>query len=135
MRDVLKSWTVSLLAASFLVAVVPASFAIDKQSVLKKPVVKQAAIGALAGVAVGAVSDKAHVGKSAVTGAAVGAGTGLMSQSKYLKQKPLLRNTLQGALVGTGVSYATGKDKVTGAAVGAGSGAGYHFFKKFWDKK
>lgn len=105
------------------------------ETVWKKPVVKQAAIGAVAGVAAGALSDKTSVGKAAATGAVVGAGTGLMSQSKYLKDKPLVRNTLQGAAIGTGTSYATGGSKLKGAAIGAGSGAGYHYVKKYLDQK
>jgi hypothetical protein len=132
MTKALKSLAVSAVALSLFAAIVPVSFG---ESVLKKPIVKQSAIGAAAGVAVGALSDRATVGKSAATGAVVGAGTGLMSQSKYLKDKPLLRNTLQGAAVGTGVSYATGKSKVEGAVVGAGSGAGYRLLKNYIDKK
>jgi hypothetical protein len=132
MKLTFKSWTVPALAAFLVTSMVPASFA---EKLLDKPVVKQAAVGAAAGVAVGALSDRASVGKAAATGAIVGAGTGLASQSKYLKDKPLLRRTVQGAVIGTGASYATGRDKTTGAVVGAGTGAGYHFLKQYLDKK
>jgi len=131
MKHTLKSWTVSVLALSLMTAA-PAAFS---EKLLNKPIVKQAAVGAAAGVAVGAVSDRATVGKSAATGAVVGAGTGFLSQSKYFKDKPLVRRSLQGAAIGTGASYATGRDKTTGAVVGAGSGAGYHFLKQYLDKK
>ncbi len=101
----------------------------------KKPVVKQGVVGAAAGAAVGALSDRSSVGKGAVTGAAVGVGTGLMTQSRFLRDKPLLRNAAQGAVIGTGASYVTGKSKVKGAAIGAGGGAGYHYVKKYLDKR
>ncbi|HEY9746071.1 MAG TPA: hypothetical protein V6C99_07625 [Oculatellaceae cyanobacterium] len=132
MKQILKPLAFSALTV-LMASLAPVSFAGD--SLLNKPVVKQAAVGAAAGVAVGAMSDRATVGKAAATGAVVGAGTGLMSQSKYLKDKPLLRRSLQGAVIGTGVNHATGRDKATGAVVGAGSGAGYHFVKQYLDKK
>jgi hypothetical protein len=132
MKIALKSLTVSALAVSLMTTAVQASFA---EKLIDKPMVKQAAVGAAAGVAVGALSDRASVGKAAATGAVVGAGTGLVSQSKYFKDKPLLRRSIQGAAIGTGASYATGRDKATGAVVGAGSGAGYHFIKQYLDKK
>lgn len=75
------------------------------------------------------------MGKGAVTGAAVGVGTGLMTQSKYLRDKPLLRNASQGAVIGTGAGYVTGGSKLKGAAIGAGGGAGYHYVKKYLDKR
>jgi hypothetical protein len=105
------------------------------EDVWRKPVVKQGVVGAAAGAAVGALSDRSSVGKGAVTGAAVGVGTGLMTQSRFLRDKPLLRNAAQGAVIGTGASYVTGKSKVKGAAVGAGGGAGYHYVKKYLDKR
>lgn len=105
------------------------------EDVWRKPVVKQGVVGAAAGAAVGALSDRSSVGKGAVTGAAVGVGTGLMTQSRFLRDKPLLRNAAQGAVIGTGASYVTGKSKVKGAAIGAGGGAGYHYVKKYLDRR
>jgi hypothetical protein len=101
----------------------------------RKPAVKQGAIGAAAGAAVGAFSDRSSVGKGAITGAAVGVGTGLMTQSQFFRDKPLLRNAAQGAVIGTGASYATGRSKTNGAVLGAGGGAGYHYVRKYLDRR
>lgn len=102
-------------------------------TIWSKPAVRQAAIGAGVGAAGGVLSDRTSVGKGALTGAMVGAGTGLLTQSQYFGDKPLVRNALQGAIVGTGVSYATGNNKMKGAVVGAGSGVGYHYIRKYLD--
>lgn len=135
----MKNGTVTVkllgLAVSALVlsnALCVPSFAED---LWKKPVVKQGVVGAAAGAALGALSERGTVGKGAVTGAAVGVGTGLMTQSKYFQDKPLVRNAAQGAIVGTGASYVTGGSKLKGAALGAGGGAGYHYVKKYLDKR
>lgn len=100
-----------------------------------KPAVRQGALGAAAGAALGVMSDRTSVGKGAATGAVVGVGTGLMTQSKYLKDKPVLRNAAQGAVIGTGASYATGRNKLEGAALGAGAGVGYRYLKQYIDKR
>jgi hypothetical protein len=69
-----------------------------------------------------------------LAGALTGAGTGALSQSHYLKDKPLLRNTAKGAVIGTGASYAMGSDRLKGAVLGAGAGAGYHYIRKYMDQ-
>ncbi len=121
------------LTALFVVSAMPGAMA--ESDLWRKPAVKQGAIGAAAGAAVGALSDRTSVGKGAVTGAAVGVGTGLLTQSKYFRDKPLLRNTAQGAVIGTGAGYATGRSKLDGAVLGAGGGAGYHYIKKYMDRR
>jgi hypothetical protein len=85
------------------------------------------------GAGTGLLTDKTSVKKGALAGALTGAGTGAISQSQYFKDKPLLRNTAKGAVIGTGTSYAIGGSKVKGAAVGAGAGAGYHYVRKYMD--
>lgn len=132
MKLTVKRTGLAAMAAVAALSVMSSAFAED---VWRKPVVKQGVVGAAAGAAVGALSDRSSVGKGAVTGAAVGVGTGLMTQSRYLRDKPLLRNAAQGAVIGTGASYATGRSKTNGAIIGAGSGAGYHYVKKYLDKR
>lgn len=118
-----------VLAAS---TVTPAAFARDFWD---KPAVKQGVVGAAAGAAIGGLSDRSTVGKGAVTGAAVGVGTGLLTQSKTLRDNPLIRRSAQGAVIGAGASYATGRSAGSGAVLGAGGGAGYHFLKQYLDKR
>lgn len=129
----MKRWTSYGVACSLLLAMIPAVFA--GEPLQKKPILKQTAIGAAAGAAVGALSDRASLGKATATGAVVGAGTGVISQSQLLKHKGMVRNALEGAVIGTGASYATGRSKVKGAVVGAGAGAGYHLLKEYIDDK
>ncbi|WP_373533218.1 YMGG-like glycine zipper-containing protein [Vampirovibrio sp.] len=124
--------SILVVAALVTTGLTSSAFADD---IWRKPAVKQGAIGAAAGAAVGVMSDRTSVGKGAATGAAVGVGTGLMTQSRFFKDKPLLRNTAQGAVIGTGASYATGRSKTNGAVLGAGSGAGYHYVRKFWNRR
>lgn len=131
-----KMTLASLLLTLFMASLTPFASAEDRWSLdnlVKKPVVKQAAIGAAAGAAGGALSDRASIGKGAFAGALAGAGTGLVSQSRYFNDKPLIKNTVQGAIVGTGASYALGTNKLKGAAVGAGGGAGYHYIRRYLD--
>jgi len=129
-----NSLAVLLLAA--IIGTIPAG-AFAEQSTLKKvlakPIVKQAAVGAAIGAGAGVLSDRTSIGKGALAGGLAGAGTGAISQSRYLKGKPLVRNTLEGAVIGTGASYALGKDKAKGAVLGAGAGAGYHYIRKYMD--
>lgn len=99
------------------------------------PVAKQAAVGAAVGVGAGVLSDRTSVLRGATTGAVTGVGTGLVSQSRYFQGRPLLRSTAQGAIVGTGTSYALRKDKLKGAAVGAGAGAGYHYLRQYMNDR
>jgi hypothetical protein len=127
----------SLLAFSLL-AITPTAFANHDDSwnvdrLFRQPVVKQAAIGAAAGAAGGMLSDRVSTGKGVITGAVVGGGTGLLSQSRFFQGKPLARRALQGAVVGTGVSYASDNDKLKGALIGAGAGAGYHYIRQYID--
>lgn len=132
-----------LIAFSALIALGSASgaFAHNNQdnwsmhSLWAKPVVKQAAIGTAIGAGAGLFTHKTSVGKGALAGGLTGAGTGALSQAKYFKDKPLIRNTLQGAVVGTGTSYATDSNRLKGAAVGAGAGAGYHYIRKYIDDR
>lgn len=132
MKLTTKKTALLAMAAVVAMSAMPGAFAED---IWRKPAVKQGVVGAAAGAAVGALSDRSSVGKGAATGAAVGVGTGLMTQSKFFRDKPLLRNTAQGAVIGTGASYATGRSKTNGAIIGAGSGAGYHYVKKYLDKR
>lgn len=97
------------------------------------PIVKQAAIGAGIGAATGVLTKESSVWKGAGVGALSGAGTGLVDSSKTLRDKPLVRSTAKGAIIGTGAATVTNKGKVKGAAVGAGAGAGTHFLKRWWD--
>jgi hypothetical protein len=97
--------------------------------------VKQAAIGAAVGAAGGALSDRTSLGRGAAAGALSGVGTGLVSQSRFFQDKPLLKNTVQGAIVGTGAGYALGTSPLKGAAVGAGGGAGYHYIRRYFDQR
>lgn len=126
------------LTALAAFSMTPGAFAADDRwsldNLWSKPIVRQAAIGTAAGVAAGALSDRTSVTKGALTGAVVGVGTGALSQSRYLDDKPLVRNALQGAVIGTGASYATGASKTKGAVLGTGAGAGYHYIRKMLDK-
>jgi len=111
----------------------------NNQSTLRnlwnKPVVRDAAVGSAIGVGAGLFTHKTSVGKGAIAGGLAGAGTGALRQSTYFRDKPLVRNTLQGAVIGTGASYATDSNRLKGAAVGAGAGAGYHYIRKFLDER
>lgn len=118
---------VALISTSFFTA----AFAQD--NLWRKPAVRQGAIGAAVGAGAGVLSDRTSVGKGALTGAAVGVGTGLLTQSRYFHDRPLMRNAAQGAVIGTGASYATGRNKLDGAILGAGAGAGYHYLRKYLD--
>lgn len=117
------------LAAS---VVTPNAFAGD---LWDKPAVRQGVVGAAAGAAIGGLSERSTIGKGAVTGAAVGVGTGLLTQSKTLRDNPLIRRSAQGAVIGAGASYATDRSVGSGAVMGAGGGAGYHFLKQYLDRR
>jgi hypothetical protein len=105
------------------------------RDVLAKPVVKHAAVGAAAGVAAGALSDKSSVLKGAAIGAAAGIGSGLLNSSQTLNSKPLVKNTLRGAAVGTATSAVFGKNMVHGAAIGGAAGAGTQLIRDYMDKR
>lgn len=121
------------LVLTTLLSMVSASYADD--SLWSKPFVRQAAVGAAIGAGAGVLSDRTSVGRGAVAGGLAGAGTGAISQSRYFEDRPLLRNAAQGAVIGTGASYATGSDKLKGAVLGAGAGAGYHYIRKYLDDR
>ncbi|MEB3288045.1 MAG: YMGG-like glycine zipper-containing protein [Vampirovibrionales bacterium] len=103
------------------------------RSAWRNPIVKQAAIGAGVGAATGVLTRESSVWKGAGVGALAGAGTGAVDSSRTLRDKPLVRSTAKGAIIGTGAAAVTNRGKVKGAAVGAGAGAGTHFLKKWWD--
>lgn len=126
--------TRSLTAVAAMAALGMMPMAQAEQVWYKKPIVKQSAIGAAAGVAAGALTDRVSVGKGALTGAVVGAGTGYMSQNDTLARKPLLRQTLKGAAIGAGTGYATDYGTLKGGLIGAGAGAGYHYVRKYIDR-
>lgn len=132
----------SLIALAILATFgsAPGAFAANQsdwsvRSLWAKPIVKDAAVGTAIGAGAGLFTHKTSVGKGALAGAVTGAGTGALSQAKYLKDKPLIRNTLQGAVIGTGTSYATDSNRLKGAAIGAGGGAGYHYIRKYLDER
>jgi len=100
----------------------------------RKSILKSTAIGAGVGAATGLFSDRSNLGRGVATGAVTGLGTGLISRSHYLNDKPLLRNSLEGAAIGTGASVATHRSAGKGALVGAGAGAGYHFLRQYLEK-
>jgi|GEM_PF-3350881 len=102
-------------------------------SLWSKPIVRDAAVGTAIGAGAGLFTHRTSVGRGALTGAVTGAGTGAVRQSKYFQGKPLLRNVTEGAIIGTGTSYATDSSRLKGAAVGAGVGAGYHYLRKYMD--
>lgn len=138
MRLIHKITKTSLLVIALMTSVSMVFAAEDRWSMdnlWSKQPVRQGAIGAAAGAAGGILSDRVSVGKGAATGAVVGVGSGLLTQSRYFNDRPLLRNALQGAAIGTGTSYATGSNKIKGAAVGAGAGAGYHYIRKYMDDR
>jgi len=105
------------------------------RSLWSKPIVHDAAVGTAVGVGAGMLTHQTSVGKGAVAGAVSGAGVGAVRQSKYFNDKPLVRNAVQGAILGTGASYATDSSRLKGAALGAGAGAGYHYLRKYIDDK
>jgi hypothetical protein len=105
----------------------------DVKDLWRKPVVKQAAIGAGIGAATGVLSDRTSVGRGAGIGALTGAGTGLIDQYGMLKGKPMARTVAKGAIIGTGASAATHGSVLKGAAVGAGVGAGTHLLRDYWN--
>ena len=99
-----------------------------------KPIVRDAAVGTAIGAGAGVLTNRTSVGRGAVAGGLAGAGTGAVKQSGYFSNKPLLRNTVEGAIIGTGASYATDSSRLKGAALGAGAGAGYHYIRKYMDE-
>jgi hypothetical protein len=105
------------------------------RNVMAKPVVKHAAVGAAAGVAAGALSDKSSVLKGAAIGAAAGVGSGLLNSSTTLNNRPMIKNTLRGAAVGTAASAVFGKSMVKGAAIGGAAGAGTQLIRDYMDKR
>ena len=105
------------------------------RNVMAKPVVKHAAVGAAAGVAAGALSDRSSVLKGAAIGAAAGVGSGLLDSSTTLNNRPMIKNTLRGAAVGTAASAVFGKSMVKGAAIGGAAGAGTQLIRDYMNKR
>ncbi len=93
------------------------------------------AVGAGAGAATGAISKESTVGKGAVVGAVTGVGVGAVETVGVLKDKPMLKRGLQGALTGLGTSTILNKNKLGGAAIGAGAGIGTQLIEKEVKKK
>jgi hypothetical protein len=104
----------------------------DLRRDLRNPIVRQAAIGAAAGGVVSGVTDRSSILKGVGVGALTGAGTGLVDRSRTLQDRPLLRNSAKGAIIGTGASAVLDRSKTRGAVTGAAGGAGYHLLKKYW---
>jgi hypothetical protein len=88
------------------------------------------AVGAGAGAATGAISKESTVGKGAVVGAVTGVGVGATETLGILKDKPMLKRGIQGAITGLGASTILNKNKVGGAAIGAGAGIGTELIEK-----
>jgi hypothetical protein len=134
---VAKAGVASAMVCSLL-SLMPGAFASNGNwsldNLWSKPIVKQAAVGAAIGAGAGVLSDRTSIGKGALAGALTGAGTGAVSQSRYFKNRPLLRTTAKGAIIGTGASYALGSDRLKGAVIGAGAGAGYHYIQKYMNE-
>lgn len=125
-----------LLAASVLFAGISPSVAEIRREVRDawgNKIVKQSVIGAGVGAGVGAVSGESSILRGAGIGALTGAGTGLVDSSRTLHDKPLVRSTAKGAIIGTGASAVTRRSAAKGAAVGAGAGVGAHFIRKWWN--
>ena len=125
------------LIAALGVSTIAASYAEDTRTrrALRNPIVKQAAVGAVAGTIGGALSGETSAVKGAGIGALTGAGTGLIDTSTTMKRKPMLKSTAKGAVIGTGVSAVAGRGKVKGAVVGAGVGAGAHVLNDYLNRR
>lgn len=126
----------SLLVASVLFAGISPSGAEVRREVRDawgNKIVKQSVIGAGVGAGVGAISGESSILRGAGIGALSGAGTGLVDSSRTLRDKPLVRSTAKGAIIGTGASAVTRRSVAKGAAIGAGTGVGAHYLRKWWD--
>jgi hypothetical protein len=105
----------------------------EVSNAMRNPVVKQAAIGAAVGAATGLLSDRTSLLKGAGVGALVGAGTGYVDRSATLSSKPLVRTALKGAAIGTGAGMLTQRGAVKGALIGGAAGAGWHYLQNYLD--
>ena len=122
------AFLLALMACSLLAAApLNAQAATEAKSLSAKEWVKTGAIGAGVGAGVGAVTG-AISGKGTLRGAGIGAVTGVgaavTEKAPILHNHPLVKRTVQGAIVGTGGAAILDKNKWGGAAVGAGAGAG-----------
>lgn len=117
---------------SLLLSVFVTNIGFAESNATVRNVVKQSAIGAGIGAATGYVSGESGLLRGAGIGAITGAGTGIVGSSSTLRNRPLIRSTAQGAIIGTGAAAVTRKSKVKGAVIGAGSGAGWHFLKDWF---
>ena len=97
LKDIAFKTSLASLALVTGLSMAPAAFAHQNNddwsfgNLMKKPIVKQAAIGAAVGAGAGVLTDKTSVGRGALAGGLTGAGTGAVSQSRYFGDKPLLR--------------------------------------------
>lgn len=123
---------VTLSMWSLLSALAYDSLKEDLKDLWRYPIVKQGAVGAAAGGVVGGLSRESSIMRGVGIGALTGVGTGLIDQTGVLYNKPLLRTTAKGAIVGVGASSVMRSSGVKGAVVGAGAGAGYHLLRDYW---
>lgn len=103
----------------------------DLQDLWRNPMVKHAVIGATAGGAAGALTDRTTVGKGALVGGLTGVGSGALNRIDSLDRRPLVKSALRGAIIGTGAGYVTDSGKAKGALIGAGVGAGAHYVRDY----
>jgi hypothetical protein len=122
------AFLLALLACNLLAAAPLSAQAATKTKALgAKEWLKTGAIGAGVGAGVGAATG-AISGKGTLRGAGIGAVTGVgaavVEKAPVMQNHPLIKRTVQGAIVGTGGAAILDKNKWGGAAVGAGAGAG-----------
>lgn len=91
-----------------------------------KKILKGGLVGAGVGTGAALLTDK-PLGKTAVLGAGIGAGTQAVRYSKTLRRHPVLKTAAYGGLAGAGVGHFTrsgsiGKGALWGSAIGAGVG-------------
>ncbi|MBX2860129.1 MAG: hypothetical protein KTR14_02770 [Vampirovibrio sp.] len=126
-----KSMALSIAVMATAVILAPGSALAGEKT---RNVVKHSAIGAGVGAITGGLSERGSVLRGAGVGALTGAGTGVVDNSDTLRDRPLIRNTAKGAIIGTGVSATTKRSKLKGAAVGAGAGAGFQLLKDYLNR-
>lgn len=106
----------------------------DMRDLWRYPIVKQGVVGAAAGGVVGGLSRESSMMRGVGIGALTGVGTGLIDHTGVLYDKPLLRSTAKGAIVGVGANRVLRNNGLKGAVVGAGAGAGYHLLRDYWER-
>lgn len=104
-------------------------FSSGVQDIWRSSFIKKSIVGAGAGLGVAALAER-NLLRGSLIGAGVGASLGVMDNSPYFNQHPLVRHTSKGALIGVGAAAATSAAALfPAAAVGAGIGAGIHYVK------